>query len=251
MPPPSPGGSRITDNDVFPPTRSVSSFDSDLSFRSAYGQESLDDVGEYEVDDLLSPRGDGDFYGDMDPAASRAAWDRLGDLMGHYDDISDSESVRSFNFLGFGDDDSSDGSVSDLDIDDEVSKDQIRQDWEAIRCAVPCSRSCARPLTAHLSPETITALEEERNAGSPRSPRPRGRRPSTGPVSPALRPVVIDRDDEEAETETGAAGPAQTQPHTGPPVDEVEFGWLYSLPHLPWPLANDLVSSVRRVKSVY
>ncbi|KAL8286192.1 hypothetical protein RQP46_004680 [Phenoliferia psychrophenolica] len=193
MPPQSPGGTRLTDNDVFPPTRSVSSFDNDMSFRAAYGQDPLDDVGDYEVDDLLSPRADdGDLlYGDaggaeFDSVGSRAAWDRLGDLMGHYDDISDSESVGSLNFLGFRDDDSSDGSVSDLDMDEAVSKDQIRQEWEAI------------------SPETITALEEERNAGSPN------------------RPVIIDRDDDAAD-DGEVAGPAQTQPHTGPPVDEVEF----------------------------
>ena len=137
MPPQSPGGTRAVDNnDVFPPTRSVSSFDQDLSFRTAYGQDPLDDVGDYEVDDLLSSRADSELYGDaseFDPTSSRAAWDRLGDLMGHYDDISDGESVGSLNFLGFRDDDSSDGSVSDLDIDEEVSKDQIRQEWEAIR----------------------------------------------------------------------------------------------------------------------
>ncbi|KAK4703245.1 hypothetical protein P7C70_g2979, partial [Phenoliferia sp. Uapishka_3] len=208
IPPSSPGGRPSSENDTFPPMRSVSSYDSDLSFRAAFGQEALDDVGDYEVDDLLSPGRDDDLFGDgdLESTTSRAAWDRLGDLMGNYDDISDSESVGSFNFLGFRDDESSDGSVSDLDIDEEVSKDQIRQEWEAI------------------SPETITALEEERNAGSPRSPRPRGRRASTGPISPALRPVVIDRDDETVDDEVENVGPAQTQPHTGPPVDEVEFG---------------------------
>lgn len=142
MPPPSPGGGRPNlENDVFPPTRSLSSFDSDASFRAAYGQEPLDDFGDYEIDDLLSPREGGEIdgmYGEFDPTSSRAAWDRLGDLMGNYDDISDSESVGSLNFLGFRDTDtdsySSDGSVSDLDIEDDLSKEQIRQDWAAIRC---------------------------------------------------------------------------------------------------------------------
>lgn len=78
-------------------------------------------------------------------------------------------------------------------------------------------------ILLYSSPETITALEEERNAVSPRSPRPRGRRASTGPISPALRPVVIDRDDDAAEEEA-EAGPAKVEPHAGPPVDEVEFG---------------------------
>lgn len=64
----------------------------------------------------------------------------------------------------------------------------------------------------------------------PHSPRPtRGRRrSSTGPVSPALRPVLIDRDEDGGATDdlTAAAdeeGPAPVAPHEGPAIDEVEL----------------------------
>lgn len=88
-------------------------------------------------------------------------------------------------------------------------------------------------LTPPCSPETITALEEERLAGEvPNSPRPSRRRSSTGPVSPALRPVIIDRDDdgtavpkrrEGEEGEEDEEGPVATSPHSGPAIDEVEL----------------------------
>lgn len=146
-PPPSPGGTRHTaDNDVFPPRRSMSSFDPDSSFRAAYGHDTSEDLGEYDADELLFGQGEGD--GEMDPTASRAAWDRLGDLLGHYDDISDSESVGSFGFLGFGDgDDSSEGSVSDLDMDEEVVDEQKNRDeWEHIRFVLSFSLSLPLPL---------------------------------------------------------------------------------------------------------
>ncbi|KAM0755828.1 hypothetical protein T439DRAFT_13398 [Meredithblackwellia eburnea MCA 4105] len=214
-PPPSPGASQQqAENDVFPPTRSVSTFEPDPPpFRSpSFGAEMPDDLSEVEIDDLLGPHANLDLFdgdGEFDPMASRATWDRLGDLIGRYDeDISDSESVGpELHFLRIfnGSSGSSDGSVSDLDMDEEMDREQIRHDWEAI------------------SSETITALEEERNASaSPRSPRVRGRRASAGPISPALRPIVIDRDDDAVEVET-EGGPAPTEPHVGPPVDEVEF----------------------------
>jgi hypothetical protein len=79
------------------------------------------------------------------------------------------------------------------------------------------------------------ALEEERDhaqggpGGSPRSPRPRARRASSEPKSPALRPVLVDTehadDDEDFigdEDEEMERGPAETAPHTGSPIDEVE-----------------------------
>lgn len=79
------------------------------------------------------------------------------------------------------------------------------------------------------SPDTISALEEERAASErvPNSPRPMRRRSSTGPISPALRPVLIERDDDSA---AGSAvqgeeeeGPVPTSPHSGPAIDEVEL----------------------------
>lgn len=91
------------------------------------------------------------------------------------------------------------------------------------------------PAASH-SPETITALEEERAAARvPNSPRPSRRRSSTGPVSPALRPVLIDRDDDGAGAsaaegsalidggEAAEEGPVPTVPHAGPAIDEVEL----------------------------
>lgn len=93
------------------------------------------------MDDLLFPRLDSDGELEMDPAdpaGSRAAWDRLGELLGHFDDISDSESVGSFGFMGFGrggggGDDSSEGSVSDFDMDDDLDERQARSEWAHIR----------------------------------------------------------------------------------------------------------------------
>lgn len=134
MPPASPGGSG--DNDVFPPRRSMSTVEPDRNLRysspgsSNSHQENLDDIGEFEIEDLLTPRTDADGEFETDPLATKAAWDRLGLLMGEYDDISDSESVGSLNFLGFNDD-SSDGSVSELDIDELDEKN--RKEWEQLR----------------------------------------------------------------------------------------------------------------------
>lgn len=82
-----------------------------------------------------------------------------------------------------------------------------------------------------LSPEAITALQEERaSGGGPLSPRPHRRRSSTGPVSPALRPVIIERDEDGRAAEgvvmdggeLEVDGPAPVEPHSGPAVDEFE-----------------------------
>lgn len=85
-------------------------------------------------------------------------------------------------------------------------------------------------MSSPPSPEAITALQEERaSAGGPLSPRPHRRRSSTGPISPALRPVIIERD-EDGRAQVGGSGlglevedgPAPVEPHTGPAVDEFE-----------------------------
>ncbi|ORY85409.1 hypothetical protein BCR35DRAFT_302898 [Leucosporidium creatinivorum] len=230
MPPPSPGrpNSASGGDDAFPPTRSVTSYDSDggsspTSFYRAGGGHEMDDFGEgeYEVDDLLLyPRAEGEGgdwaglgLGGDDWESSREDWERLGEMVGDYSDISDSESVGSLSGLlgrysayGLGGEASSDGSVSEFDIEED--EERRRNEWE------------------HISPETITALEEERAAGLPHStsPRPSRRRSSTGPISPALRPVLIDRDDDAAEAvEESQDGPVAAAPHSGPAVDEVEL----------------------------
>lgn len=135
LPPASPGGSN--DSDVFPPRRSMNTFDQDRSNTARFSgspsqnPELLDDIGEFEIEDLLTPRTDAEGEFESDPMVTKAAWDRLGILMGDYDDISDSESVGSLDFLGFGDD-SSDGSVSDLDID-EIDEMRTRNEWEQLK----------------------------------------------------------------------------------------------------------------------
>lgn len=68
----------------------------------------------------------------------------------------------------------------------------------------------------------MSALEAEKAATSPRSPRPR--RSSTGPISPALRPVLIDREDYGMVNES-ESGPIAAEPHSGPNIDEVEVLW--------------------------
>lgn len=133
---------------MFPPARSVSSFDdsSDSPFRSstAYETDDLLDSNSIfdaaETDDLLYPRYQLSMHGELetDPASSRVAWDRLGDILGHYEDASDSESVGSLGFMRFGsrgdEVDSGDDSdaVSELDIEDVVDERVARRDWEAI-----------------------------------------------------------------------------------------------------------------------
>ena len=127
------GPNVVSEHDPFPPHRTVGSFDYDYS--PSYSQDSTEDnTEEYEIDDLLSPSTEGDNELETGPLASRAAWDRLGDLLGHFDEISDSESVGSFGFLDFGRDNESDGSVSDLDMEEElVDERQNRNEWEQIR----------------------------------------------------------------------------------------------------------------------
>lgn len=84
------------------------------------------------------------------------------------------------------------------------------------------------PLSTPPSPEAITALQEERaSGGGPLSPRPHRRRSSTGPISPALRPVIIERDEDGRAADGGGEvevedGPAPVEPHSGPAVDEFE-----------------------------
>lgn len=62
-------------------------------------------------------------------------------------------------------------------------------------------------------------MKEQRSV--PNSPRIRNRRTS-GPVSPALRPVFIDRD-ENVIDDSEFDGPEPIAKHGGPAVDEVEL----------------------------
>ncbi|KAK4058163.1 Factor arrest protein 11 [Microbotryomycetes sp. JL221] len=261
-------GSSSNGEDMFPPNRSVNSFDIESSFRQSailptwhdstttttttgtktsfdtttavggggsLGEEDLFGSDCYEIDDLLLyPRGglQGAMEGSVDWFEhAHQDWQRLSDIVGEYSDVSDSESVGSLNDLlndqqgAYGrathnrhhdEDDvsSEDGNVSEFDIDESIedSERRARHEWQ------------------HISPETISALEEEKKAGSaPNSPSPRlsRRRSSTGPpVSPALRPVLIDRDDDqvgEFNDEQVREGPMPSEPHSGPAVDEVEL----------------------------
>ncbi|GAA5872543.1 hypothetical protein JCM16303_004557 [Sporobolomyces ruberrimus] len=224
------------DPDVFPPSRSVSSIDVDASgsMRLAYG--GLEGLSEselmgFEVDDLLSGSDDpGSSHagagaatadGDMldwlnDPlGASDAAWERLGleGYEGDWDDISDSESTGSWGFMRFGVEGQAGGegvAADGTQRSGEEGEEKRRNQWE------------------HISPDTITALEEERAASHvPNSPRPMRRRSSTGPVSPALRPVLFDREDEPVSTGGVAVdedeGPIPFEEHSGPAIDEVEL----------------------------
>ncbi|KAK4054759.1 Factor arrest protein 11 [Microbotryomycetes sp. JL201] len=248
--PSSSGSSSSGSEDAFPPTRSVNSFDIESlvrksgRHRSQAGATSTTDVttpdpendllGEYyDIDDLLLyPRGS--FAASGSSAVEEGStdwfehaqedWDRLGEIVGEYSDISDSESVgslsellgRGYGRVEFGDDDgsvgdgtSSEGNVSDFDMDDLEAEQRARHEWQ------------------HISPKTISALEEEKAAAAPNSPSPRlnRRRSSTGPpVSPALRPVLIDRDDDQLDLqEQIREGPTPSEPHSGPAVDEVEL----------------------------
>ncbi|BGP12930.1 hypothetical protein JCM10213_004349 [Rhodosporidiobolus nylandii] len=235
LPPLSPHPSTQTDgsslDDVFPPPRALSAIgcDSSVPLRFAYGSlDPAEDLNAYAIDDLLlSSGGSGavdepasaggvdhddllDFLNDP-LGASEDAWERLGleGYDGEFDDISDSESVGGWGFMRFGDDGSGQPG-EEGDVDERTS----RHEWE------------------HISPDTITALEEERRAAAvPSSPRPSRRRSSTGPVSPALRPVIFDRDDDSGSKGDAAVanadeveeGPVPTNPHSGPAVDEVEL----------------------------
>lgn len=132
----------------------------------------MDDLGEYEVDDLLLyPRAEGEgagpFVGGDDWDSSREDWERLGEMVGDYGDISDSESVGSLSGLlrGYGvlgEDGSSDGSVSEFDIDEDEEK--RRHEWEHIRSAVSsfAVRSCS--LTSYSSAAPIRSPLSKRSA---------------------------------------------------------------------------------------
>ncbi|KAH9465085.1 hypothetical protein Pst134EB_004571 [Puccinia striiformis f. sp. tritici] len=218
------------ESDVFPPVRSF--YD---NARSSDPNTTIDGfLEDYEVESLFYPHYSVSSNGLLERSddAATSAWNRLGELLGDFDDISDSESIVSIGYLGgeFG----SDGGVSSLDdCKDEDNQDR-RAEWE------------------HLSPETITALEEERKTsenqhGSP-SQIPR-RKKSSEPKSPALRPVVFDgRDDDEVTDQIererishhldlsssprisshrspqfGPQSPLKAHHHSGPAVDEVEL----------------------------
>lgn len=148
---PSSRSSNSSGEDSFPPTRSVNSFDIDSSFRTAYAGTDVDDFGEYEVDDLLLyPRGgaSGEEGGFDWLENVNEDWERLGDMVGEYDDISDSESVGSLSGLlaGYGRGGAmSDGSVSDFDIDEAIEQERSRHEWEHIRCVCLCP-AFLRPL---------------------------------------------------------------------------------------------------------
>lgn len=142
------------DSEGFPPRRSMNSFDSESSYRPtpvfglsspqqgpSLGHESLDESLEFGVDELLSPQYQLNEYGELetDPDATRVAWDRLGDILGHYDDVSDSESVGSFGLLDFShkergrnDRDESDGSVSEYELEED-SAEKTRSKWERMK----------------------------------------------------------------------------------------------------------------------
>ena len=154
MPPPSPGrpNSAGGADDVFPPTRSVTSYENNGGaspgsyFRG--GAHEVDDLNEYEVDDLLlyprAQEGTGGTWGGLggdDWESSKEDWERLGEMVGDYGDISDSESVGSLSGLlrgygvlgGLDDDGSSDGSVSEFDIEEVGDEEKRRHEWEHIR----------------------------------------------------------------------------------------------------------------------
>lgn len=203
-PPPSPSANFGLE-DSFPPARTMTSFGHNPAFRSSYIPESLADsyLEDYEqiLGDLLTPRysvdvnGVPSLYPDGSGAQAESVWHRLGEILGETDDISDSESVGSIGYLNFGE-----GSESGSDD----SGSDLRPEW------------------SDMSPDIISALEEERDSihGSPRSPRPR--RGSSEPKSPALRPVLaLDPDEDVCEAvsddmDDEFGGPALASPHTGP-----------------------------------
>ncbi|KAH9819906.1 hypothetical protein DFH28DRAFT_954711 [Melampsora americana] len=172
--------------DAFPPVRSF--YD---NARMLDPTSTIDGfLEDYEVESLFYPHYSVNRHGllERNDDATTSAWNRLGELLGDFEDISDTESIASIGYLGgeFGADggnpDASDmTSLDELKDGDHYSR---RAEWE------------------HLSPETITALEEERKTseqfnqqGSP-SQLPR-RRKSSEQKSPALRPVVLDGREEE------------------------------------------------------
>ncbi|PLW34135.1 hypothetical protein PCASD_11606 [Puccinia coronata f. sp. avenae] len=225
--PPSQSPQTSSESDVFPPMRSFY----DHTRSSDPSTAIVGCLEDYEVESLFYPHYSVSSNGLLERSddAATSAWNRLGELLGDFDDISDSESIASIEYLGgeFG----SDGGVSSQDDGDQQQQQNRRAEWE------------------HLSPETITALEEERKTseshhhGSP-SPIPR-RKKSSEPKSPALRPVVFDGreddDDNHFDPERlplnrdlsttsprrsphfGPQSPLNASHHSGPAVDEVEL----------------------------
>lgn len=175
-----------SESDAFPPVRTF--YD---NTRSLDPTSTIDGfLEDYEVESLFYPHYSLNSHGlfERNDDATTSAWTRLGELLGDFDEISDTESITSIGYLGgeFGlDGSNSDASdVSSLDDFQDEDHNSRRAEWE------------------HLSPETITALEEERKTseqfnqqGSP-SQLPR-RRKSSEQKSPALRPVVLDGREEE------------------------------------------------------
>lgn len=146
----------------------------------------MDDFGEgeYEVDDLLLyPRAEGEGgewaglgLGGDDWESSREDWERLGEMVGEYGDISDSESVGSLSGLlgrysahGFGGDASSDRSVSEFDID-EADEERRRNEWEHIRFALRLFSSFRAPSLTPLPP--LQPRDHHRSGGRARRRRP-------------------------------------------------------------------------------
>jgi hypothetical protein len=111
----------------------------DDHFRTSYIPDSLMDgyLEHYEeiLGDLLTPRyslNDGGVY-DGDRAFVEHAWNRLNEVLGETEDISDSESVASIGYLGFGDGDDGESTTE--------SREDGKTDWEHLRY-VSVRKSC-------------------------------------------------------------------------------------------------------------
>lgn len=122
------------DADVFPPPRPPGPFDH--HYRTGYVPDTLMDayLANYDemLDDLFYPASslDGAELVDREDvlAMSNEAWNRFGEILGHGDDISDSESVGSIGYLGgYGADDSQDA----WDVTGEQTENST--DWEHMR----------------------------------------------------------------------------------------------------------------------
>lgn len=169
---PSSGSHPPPSDDVFPPLRSHD--DRDRNYLDATMESMLDDS---ELESLFYPQYSVNPDGGLERNdTATSAWHRLGEILGEWDDISDSESVASIGYLGGAGSDAGSDTSDVSSLDEFQDPEQQRADWE------------------HISPETIAALEEDRKTaetlGSPlQSPR---RRNSSGSRSPALRPVLTD-----------------------------------------------------------
>ncbi|KAG0144411.1 hypothetical protein CROQUDRAFT_660084 [Cronartium quercuum f. sp. fusiforme G11] len=176
-----------SETDAFPPVRSF--YD---NTRALDATSTIDGfLEDFEVESLFYPHYSVNSNGllERNADAATSAWSRLGELLGDFDDISDTESIASIGYLGgeFG------GEGGNAEAG-EMGEDQFsgRAEWE------------------HLSRETITALEEERKTseqlhqqGSPS--KMLRRRKSSEQKSPALRPVVLDGREEEEEEDPQVA----------------------------------------------